>query len=95
MFVILLRFSANKAGASQFMDAHNQWIQRGMEDGVFLVVGSLESRAGGAIIAHGAPRSEVEALVANDPFVREKVVEAEIHEITPGSTDPRLGFLLA
>jgi hypothetical protein len=42
MFIVLLRLSANKAQAGQFMDGHNEWIRRGFEQGVFLLVGSLQ-----------------------------------------------------
>jgi hypothetical protein len=35
MFVILLRFSANKSHAGAFMESHDAWIQRGFEDGLF------------------------------------------------------------
>lgn len=42
MFVVLLRFSHNKDQANAFMDGHNQWIRRGFEDKVFLMVGSLQ-----------------------------------------------------
>ena len=41
MFMVLLKFSENKAQASQFMEAHNAWIKQGFDDGVFLLVGSL------------------------------------------------------
>lgn len=94
VFVVLLRFSANKAQASQFMEGHKDWIQRGMEDGVFLVVGSLQPNAGGAILAHDISLSELRARISEDPFVMENVVSAEILEITPARTDERLSFLL-
>lgn len=92
MFVITLRF-ADKAKAPQFMEGHNAWIKRGFDDGVFLLVGSLQPNAGGAIIAHNASRAEVEARVREDPFVAEQVVTAEILEISAGRTDARLDFL--
>ena len=95
VFVVLLRFSANKAQAPQFMDGHKAWIQRGMEDGVFLVVGSLQPNAGGAILAHGISRSELEARVNEDPFVEENVVSVEILEMTPARTDERLNFIMS
>ena len=95
MFVVVLRFSANKAQAGQFMDAHNAWLKRGFDDGVFLVAGSLKEGAGGAIIAHAAVRDDIEARVNEDPFVAENVVSAEILEIAPAKTDDRLAFLLA
>jgi uncharacterized protein YciI len=94
MFVVLLRFSNNKAQASHFMEGHNAWIRRGIEDGFFLLVGSLQPNAGGAILAHGMSLPELQARVAEDPFVEEDVVRAEILEITPARADERLGFLL-
>lgn len=94
MFVVLLRFSENKAQAARFMDAHKAWIQRGVDDGVFLVVGSLQPNAGGAILAHGTSLAELRARVNDDPFVAEEVVGVEILEITPARADARLGFLM-
>lgn len=94
MFIILLKFSRNKSQAGQFMDGHDQWIKQGLEDGVFLLIGSLQPQLGGAVIAHNCSREEVENRVAQDPFVAEGIVSAEILEITPAKTDQRLDFLL-
>ncbi|MGH6807568.1 MAG: YciI family protein [Ensifer adhaerens] len=94
MFVVLLRFSDNKAQAGQFMDGHKAWIQRGLEDGVFLLVGSLQPNQGGGILAHNTTLSDLENRVKGDPFVTEKVVTADILEITPTKVDTRLEFLL-
>lgn len=95
MFVVLLRFSANKARAGEFMEGHKDWIRRGFDEGVFLVVGSLQPNAGGGIVAHNATRAELEARVNEDPFVAEDVVKAEIIEIDPARADERLEFLVA
>ena len=94
MFFVLLRFSDNKDRASAFMDGHQEWIKRGFDDGVFLVVGGLQPGLGGAIVAHGTSRAELEARVAGDPFVVENVVTSEILEIAPARADERLDFLL-
>lgn len=94
MFIVFLRFSENKAQASAFMNDHNAWIQNGFDDGVFLVSGSLKPSAGGAVLAHGTSLAELEARVAEDPFVAKNVVAAEIIEITPGRTNDSLAFLL-
>jgi uncharacterized protein YciI len=94
MLIVLLRFAENKAGAGQFMDGHNEWIKRGVEDGVFLLIGSLQPKLGGAILAHGISRPDLESRVNEDPFVVEKVVSVEILEITPSKADERLKFLL-
>jgi uncharacterized protein YciI len=92
MFVIALRF-VDKTKAPQLMDGHNAWMRRGFDDDVFLLAGSLQANAGGAILAHNASRSEVEERVQDDPFVAQGVVNVEILEVTPRRTDERLTFL--
>ncbi len=94
MFVVLLRFSENKSKAGPLMQGHNEWIQRGFADGVFLLAGSLQPKLGGVIVAHSASRDEMQGRVNEDPFVAEGVVRAEIMEITPAKVDERLKFLL-
>ncbi len=93
MFIVLLRFSDNKPQASQFLEGHNAWIKRGFDSGTFLLAGTLQPNAGGTLLAHNIDRKRLEALVQEDPFVAERVVSAEIHEVTPGHVEERLMFL--
>ena len=93
MFIVLLKFSDNKGQAGQFMDGHKEWIKRGFDDGVFLLVGSLQPDLGGGIMAHNTSLPDLQSRVNNDPFVAENIVSAEILEITPSKTDERLEFL--
>ncbi len=94
MFVVLLRFAENRASAPVLMQGHNEWLSHGFEDGVFVLAGSIQSAAGGAILAHGVTADELRARVETDPFVAEGVVSAEVIEIAPGKVDDRLVFLL-
>lgn len=94
MFIILLKFGANKAAAPTHMDGHNKWLKKGFDDGVFLLAGSLQPGIGGGLLAQGADRAAVEAVVAADPFVAEGVVEPEILELSPAKADDRLAFLM-
>lgn len=95
MFIVLLKFAANRADAGRLMEGHKAWLRRGFDDGVFLVAGSLQPRLGGGVLAHGTTLAELQHRVAEDPFVVEKVVDAEIVELAPSRADPRLDFLLA
>ena len=95
MFIVLLRFAENRGAAAQHMAGHQAWIRQGLEDGVFLLTGSIQPGLGGVVLAHGMDRAEVEQRVAADPFVAERVVEAEIVEVAPGMADKRLDFLLS
>ncbi len=94
MFIVLLKFSGNKGQAGQFMEGHKEWIERGIEDGVFVMVGSLQPNLGGGIVAHNTSLSDLQDRVNDDPFVVENIVSAEILEITPAKVDERLKFLL-
>jgi uncharacterized protein YciI len=94
MFVVLLRLSDNKAAAGQHMPGHQEWIKRGLDEGVFLLVGSIQPALGGAVLAHNTSPEELRKRVDEDPFVAQDVVTAEIIEIAPGMADERLNFLL-
>ena len=87
-------FSSNKNQAGQFMDGHKEWIKCGVDDGVFLLVGSLQPNLGGGIVAHNTSLSDLQSRVKADPFVAENIVSAKIIEITPAQVDERLQFFL-
>ena len=95
MFIVFLKFADKKDQAGAFMDGHNAWIKQGFDDDVFLMSGSLQPKRGGAVVAHGVTRTELQARVDDDPFVAKGVVTAEILEIAPAKADERLSFLLA
>ena len=93
MFVVFLEFSKGKREAAVHMAAHNAWIERGFEEGVFALVGSLLPSLGGALIVRNTTRAELEARLGEDPFVVYGVVRAEVFELSPSRADPRLSFL--
>ncbi|WP_286235658.1 YciI family protein [Thalassotalea sediminis] len=95
MFIVLLKFSENKSQASEYMASHNDWIKKGFNDGIFLLVGSLQPGLGGSVIAHNTSKEALEVLVNADPFVKHNVVSAEIIEIDPKKADERLSFLVS
>lgn len=92
MFVILLRLSEKKALASEYMEVHKEWIDKYFKEGIFLVVGSLEPKQGGGILAQGVSREEIESIVKKDPFVVHGIVQYEVIEISPSKTDKRFEF---
>lgn len=94
MFIVLLTFSENKAQAAIHMEGHKAWIKQGFDDGVFLLVGSLQPNRGGGILAHNESLQALQNRINQDPFVAEKVVNADILEMTPATADQRLAFLL-
>ena len=93
MFIVLLKFSGNKAQAGQFMDGHKAWLKRGFDDGVFLLAGSLKPQLGGGIMAHKISRDDLQARVDDDPFVAHDIVAPEIIEFDPTMRQPSLDGL--
>jgi len=98
MFIVALKFAANRAEAGQHMEGHRTWLRQGFADGVFLLAGRLqptgEDGGGGGILAHNVSLEALQSRVNEDPFVAAGVVSAEITEMTPSLADDRLNFLI-
>jgi len=94
MHIILLKLTDKKSQATEHMAGHKAWIKQGIDEGVFLLVGSLQPNAGGVILAHNASDEEIHARVANDPFVEEGIAAPEILEVSPAMAEDRMQFLL-
>jgi uncharacterized protein YciI len=94
MFVVFLRFAASKDSAAQHVDGHSAWIQRGVDERVFLLVGTISSTGGGAILAHNTTLEDLKTRLSQDPFVANDIVRPEIVEFSPACTDDRLSFVL-
>ncbi|PIR33365.1 MAG: hypothetical protein COV37_16420 [Bdellovibrio sp. CG11_big_fil_rev_8_21_14_0_20_39_38] len=94
MFIIFLKFSENKSLASDYMEDHKKWIKKGIEDNVFMIVGSLQPNLGGGIIASCNSYLEVESRVKEDPFVEKDIVKYEIYELTPSIANEKFKSFL-
>lgn len=94
MHIILLKFGSNKSAAPDHMAAHKDWIAKGLDDGVFQCVGSLDV-GGGALITHGESTEALMRRVQADPFVEHGVVTAEVLAVDVNRTVPALDYLMA
>ena len=68
MFVIELHYKVELAEIDAHMTAHVKFLKKYYASGHFLVSGRKVPRDGGIILAVGANRTEIEAIVAEDPF---------------------------
>ena len=82
MFIVFLKFGPHRAQASQWMSDHNQCIQQGFDDGVFLMTGSLGNAQGGVVLAANVDDAGLQRRIEQDPFVVHGVVSAEVHAVT-------------
>jgi uncharacterized protein YciI len=94
MFIVLLKFSDQRSRAAEWMQAHQAWLQKGFDEGVFLASGSLAEKQGGCILAQGADLNGLQHRLADDPFVAHGVVRAEVIEAGISKAHPALAGLL-
>jgi len=80
MFVIELIYKADLARIAAHMAAHVRFLKKYYATGNFLVSGRKIPRDGGIILAVGGSRSQIEAIVAEDPFYAHGLADFRIIE---------------
>ncbi|MFE4977124.1 YciI family protein [Kitasatospora sp. NPDC056651] len=90
MFVLELTYTADLERVEAVLPQHMAWLERHYADGTFLASGRKVPRDGGVILAAGGDRAAVEALVAEDPFVRAGLTEYRVTEFLATTTAPAL-----
>ncbi|GGO81602.1 YciI family protein [Wenjunlia tyrosinilytica] len=93
MFVISLTYRVPLDQVEQHFADHMAWVERHYAEGRFLASGRKVPRTGGVILAVGADREEIEAIVAEDPFVLAAVADVGITELQVTRTSPGLEAL--
>ncbi len=83
MFLLISRYLKPSEEVDLWLPAHREFLDRHYAAGHFLVSGPFVPRTGGIIVTTPMTREEVEAILAEDPFVREGVSEYEIREMKP------------
>jgi len=80
MFIIELIYKTDLAEIDAHMNAHMKFLKKHYASGDFLVSGRKIPRDGGIIVATGKSRSEIEAIVRDDPFVERGLADVRIIE---------------
>lgn len=76
----LLNVSYNQAprNVEPHVSRHAVWVRQHFSDGTFLLAGPKKSSLGGVILAKSMLRSELQRLLAEDPYVKAEVVDYQI-----------------
>jgi uncharacterized protein YciI len=80
MFVIELQYKVALSRIDAHMSAHVRFLKKHYATGTFVVSGRKVPRDGGIIIAVGADRNEIDAIMRDDPFVARGLAEVRIVE---------------
>jgi uncharacterized protein YciI len=83
MFVVLLHYIQPLSMIEQFMQQHREFLDRNYRAGHFLVSGPQVPRIGGVILTRNLDRLQLDAVLAEDPFYRERLARYEVIEFNP------------
>jgi uncharacterized protein YciI len=77
-FVVLVHYTAPLEAVDAIRPAHIEHLERHAREGVFHAWARRDPPTGGVIVAAAPDRATLEAIVAEDPYVRAGVARAEI-----------------
>ncbi|AIL66050.1 YCII-related domain protein [Rickettsiales bacterium Ac37b] len=83
MFIINLTYIKPLEVIDQLFEAHKEFLEQYYNSGQFLISGAKNPRIGGIIIAIGSNKKELEKIIQQDPFIKEKAATYEVIEFIP------------
>ena len=95
MYLLLSRYTKPLAEVDRHLVAHRTFLDRYYASGDLIVSGPMDPREGGVIIANTMPRERLDAILAEDPFVRAGVSEYRVIEFHAARRHAALAELVA
>lgn len=96
LYLLIVRHTAPLEVVEPLVPAHVAYLEKYHAAGVFVLSGpAVPESLGGAIIAHGRDREEIDQVTAEDPFVQAGTSSYEVVTIAPRRFDPALRDLLS
>jgi uncharacterized protein YciI len=83
LFVVTLTYRRPATEIDARLDAHRDWLVAHARADRIVVAGPLESHTGGLIMATCADRSELDQMMAQDPFVIHELVTVDVQGFMP------------
>jgi uncharacterized protein YciI len=90
-FVVLVHYTQPLAAVDAIRAAHLEHVERYAREGVFQAWARRDPPTGGVLVAAVPDRASLEAIVAQDPYVRAGVARAEVVEFSPANVRGALG----
>ena len=81
MFFVSSIYLKSREEIEPLLTNHAEWLRTQHEEGVFVASGSMVPRAGGAIMALGVSREQLESILANSPLAQAGAISYSIEEI--------------
>lgn len=87
MFIIQLKYVVPIEKVDEVRNAHLDFLEKYYGKSIFLASGPKVPRTGGIILADGVSKEDLEIIIKEDPFWKNKIAEYEIIEFTPSMWD--------
>jgi uncharacterized protein YciI len=82
-FLVFIKYKVSMEEVERHTPDHREYLQSQYERGILLLSGPFVPRTAGVLWARASDRSEVEAMIAQDPFQVRGVASYEIQEFKP------------
>lgn len=83
LHAVTLIYLCPEEDIARHLDAHKQWLVRGVKEGIVLSAGPLSNDAGGLILFHSDDVNLIRHFLKDDPFIQHKIVEADLVSFEP------------
>lgn len=94
LFVITVTFTEPTSEVERYIDAHRNFLDEALKNGVLLISGAQKPKIGGVIIGRFWSMDEAEAFVHQDPLNIANVARYEIVEFSPSRYPPEIATIL-
>jgi uncharacterized protein YciI len=94
MFIIDLTYIVGLEELDQHMANHMKYLRKYYKNNVFVASGRKVPRTGGIILALADTKEEVENIINEDPFYKQKLAEFTITHFLTSQYHPQLKGLL-
>ncbi|MBB2713433.1 YciI family protein (plasmid) [Rhizobium sophoriradicis] len=83
LYVVTLTYIRPMDDIKAHLDTHREWLAEHLKAGTIIAAGPMEPAVGGIVLAHCATREELDAMLKNDSFHRQNLVEYDIRCFKP------------
>ncbi|HCM5066240.1 YciI family protein [Klebsiella pneumoniae] len=83
MHAITLTYLSSEEEISAHLEAHKQWLARGIKEGKILFAGPVDNHAGGFILMRGNDKHVIHAFLQEDPFIEHNIADAVLLSFEP------------
>lgn len=83
MFLILLQYVRPLAAIDHYMNAHQEFLDKYYQRGIFIFSGKRHPRTGAIILCRAKNLREVESIISEDPFDQNSLAMYDIIEFQP------------